>query len=187
MEYVLWFNKTFLHTVPVCVNSIHNALLLSLTNNTQGINTTILPFDHVLTAGEVQLEKSNPNNVAYFSLIMAAAFAMIMGGLIMPLAQERALSILFYFFYFLKIILIPLFYIHLMLTDIKRLMLVSGTSKLAYWISALTWDIFILFVISLVTLILLAIVNMTGFRGEEWGVALLMFLLYSFAGNSCTF
>lgn len=71
-------------------------LLRYITNNTHGINFTIRPFAHVLTVGELALYQSNPNNVVYFSVLIMAAFAMILGGLIMPLAQEKALSILIF-------------------------------------------------------------------------------------------
>lgn len=64
-----------------------------LTNNTIGISTTILPFEHVMTAGEAAVSTSNPDNVIYVALLVMASFAMLMGGLCMPLAQEKCLSI----------------------------------------------------------------------------------------------
>jgi hypothetical protein len=44
-----------------------------------------------------------------------------------------------------------------------------------------------MFAVSLVTLILLAIVNMPGFRGSGWGAALLVLILYSLAGMPILF
>jgi hypothetical protein len=39
-----------------------------------------------------------------------------------------------------------------------------------------------MFVVSLISLILLAIVNIGGFSGEGWGAGLLVLILYSLAG-----
>lgn len=64
-----------------------------LTNNTIGIATTILPFAHVMTPGELAVNAANPNNAIYFALLIMASGAMVMGGLCMPLAQEQCLSI----------------------------------------------------------------------------------------------
>jgi hypothetical protein len=120
LEYLIWFNKTYDHTVPIAVNLAHNILFFylppfcvyfqtekelticymycfaTLPTTRTGSTSLFAHFAHVLTVGELALYQSNPNNVVYFSVLIMAAFAMILGGLIMPLAQEKALSILIF-------------------------------------------------------------------------------------------
>lgn len=149
-NYSIYFNDTLYHIVPAEINYMSDAL--SRRYSGAGIQVTNKPFPHVLTA--VQLAVSTLNvNLLYWSLIMVAAFCLIPSGFVASIVQERVLNV-------------------------KRLLSVSGASRISYWSSNFLWD-WAMFLVLVIVATIVAAATGDNFDSETLGAIFLVFFLYS--------
>ena len=62
-------------------------------------------------------------------------------------------------------------------TGVRQLLLISGTRKIAYWLSSLAWDMMFAGITSLVTVIIFVIGSPSTF-GSTFGITLALFVVY---------
>ncbi|GAM22430.1 hypothetical protein SAMD00019534_056050 [Acytostelium subglobosum LB1] len=113
LEYNVYFNKGSLHSIPTHVNLVHDALLRQ--HNGIGIATTNAPFAHVLTAIEAAVSSVDMNAVVYFNMLFIAGYGLMVASFAANMCVERV-------------------------TNIKRLLYISGCKKHIYWLANLFWD-----------------------------------------------
>ncbi|KAM9967074.1 hypothetical protein ACTFIR_007311 [Dictyostelium discoideum] len=150
ISYNSLFNFNYIHSWPVHVNLINDALLRN--HNGIGIECTSLPFDHILTSFQKASQGMNIQSIVYFIVIMMAGFSLMAGSFAGSISQERT-------------------------NRIKRLLYISGCKKYIYWVSNLLWDYFFAFILLLITCIILAIVD-DKFK-DQFGLFFLSLVLFS--------
>ncbi|KAM9994608.1 hypothetical protein ACTFIZ_007751 [Dictyostelium cf. discoideum] len=152
-SYVAYYNSDYIHSFPIHVNLINDALLRKFKNI--GISVTSMPFDHILTAFEISSSDINASAIIYFIFILMAGFSLMAGSFAGSIAQERT-------------------------NRVKRLLYVSGCKKHIYWLSNLIWDLFFAFIISILTSSILALVIKGAFK-EQFASFLLCLILLCLA------
>ncbi|KAN0018400.1 hypothetical protein ACTFIU_011016 [Dictyostelium citrinum] len=152
ISYNSLFNFNYIHSWPIHVNLINDALLRN--HNGIGIQVTSLPFDHILTSFQKASQGMNIQSIVYFIVIMMAGFSLMAGSFAGNISQERT-------------------------NRIKRLLYISGCKKYIYWLSNLLWDYFFAFILLLITCIILAIVD-DKFK-DHFGLFFLSLILFSLA------
>ncbi|KAK5577017.1 hypothetical protein RB653_001954 [Dictyostelium firmibasis] len=152
ISYNSLFNFNYIHSWPVHVNLINDALLRN--HNGIGIECTNMPFDHVLTSFQKASQGMNIQSIVYFIVIMMGGFSLMAGSFAGNISQERS-------------------------NRIKRLLYISGCKKYIYWLSNLLWDYFFALILLLFTCIILAIVD-ENFR-DQFGLFFLSLVLFSLA------
>ncbi|KAM9992350.1 hypothetical protein ACTFIY_009791 [Dictyostelium cf. discoideum] len=148
-SYVAYYNSDYIHSFPIHVNLINDALLRKFKNIS--ISVTSMPFDHILTAFEISSSDINASAIIYFVFILMAGFSLMAGSFAGSIAQERT-------------------------NRVKRLLYVSGCKKHIYWLSNLVWDFFFAFIISILSCSILAGVIKGAFK-EQFGSFLLCLIL----------
>ncbi|KAK5576635.1 hypothetical protein RB653_007779 [Dictyostelium firmibasis] len=129
IQYTAFYNKDYIHSLPVHVNLVHDALLRK--HNNIGIEITNMPFKHVLSNFDLASEGMNISAIVYFIIIMMAGYALMAGSFAGNVAQERT-------------------------NRVKRLLYISGCKKYVYWLSNLVWDYFFAFILIILTACILA-------------------------------
>ncbi|KAN0029456.1 hypothetical protein ACTA71_007583 [Dictyostelium dimigraforme] len=152
-SYVSYYNSDYIHSFPIHVNLVNDALLRKYKNI--GISVISMPFDHILTAFEISSSDINASAIIYFIFILMAGFSLMAGSFAGSIAQERT-------------------------NRVKRLLYVSGCKKHIYWLSNLLWDLFFALFISILTCSILAGVIKGAFK-EQFGAFLLCLILLCFA------
>ncbi|KAN0027866.1 hypothetical protein ACTFIV_009690 [Dictyostelium citrinum] len=152
-SYVGYYNSDYIHSFPIHVNLVNDALLRKFKNI--GISVTSMPFDHILTAFEISSSDINASAIIYFVFILMAGFSLMSGSFAGSIAQERT-------------------------NRVKRLLYVSGCKKHIYWLSNLLWDLFFALFISILTCAILAGVIKGAFK-EQFGAFLLCLVLLCLA------
>lgn len=155
-EYKLEFNATILHGIPIHMNLLHDALIRRATNGTLTVSTVLAPFPLVLNNFLQSLQSVDILNITYFTLIMFAAFSLIPAGFVASIVQEKVLNI-------------------------KRLLLVSGATKGAYWVSNFIWDMFLFLLLIVVAIIIQGAGDSDTFDSETLGASALIFIAYALA------
>ncbi|KAK5583474.1 hypothetical protein RB653_005070 [Dictyostelium firmibasis] len=152
-SYVSYYNTDYIHSFPIHVNLVNDALLRNHTNI--GIQVTSMPFDHILTAFEISSSDINASAIIYFVFILMAGFSLMSGSFAGSIAQERT-------------------------NRVKRLLYVSGCKKHIYWLSNLIWDLFFALFISILTCGIIAGVIKGAFK-DQFGAFFLCLLSLSMA------
>lgn len=161
-QYGLEFNETILHGLPIHMNLLHDALLRRLTNGTAGMSVILAPFPLVRNNFLEALASVDILNITYFTLIMFAAFSLIPAGFVASIVQEKVLNI-------------------------KRLLLVSGATKGAYWVSNFMWDIFLFLLLIVAAIIVEGAGQPDTFDSETLGASALIFIAYALAITTQTY
>ncbi|KAK5576912.1 hypothetical protein RB653_001849 [Dictyostelium firmibasis] len=131
LHYNVFFNKDYLHALPIYINYVDSEILRSYTGKT--IQTTSLPFEHIKT--QIETASLNVNFVAivFFIILTLASFSLISASHAGNISHERS-------------------------TRVKRLLYISGLKKSIYWLSNLIWDYIQTFVLVLfLTIVIVAV------------------------------
>ncbi|EGG24684.1 ABC transporter A family protein [Cavenderia fasciculata] len=124
LAYTIYYNRGYLHSSPTHMNLVNDAILRNHTNGV-GIQFGNMPFTHVMNTFEAAFSNSNINAIIYFALIFAAGYSMMSASFGANMCVERV-------------------------TNIKRLLYISGCKKAIYWLSNMLWDYSISLVVILV-------------------------------------
>uniref|UniRef100_A0A182TFV1 ABC transporter domain-containing protein n=1 Tax=Anopheles melas TaxID=34690 RepID=A0A182TFV1_9DIPT len=144
-----WFNNEALHSPPVALQMMHNALLTTFTGE-RGYNISITNFPLPYT-DETRLQLMRTFNNLGFQLAYYTGFAM-------------SFVVGFY----------VIFYIRERVTKAKLLQLVSGVNRLTYWFTGFIWDYLTYAFVCIFIIVTVAIFQEPGFStGGE------VFRLYS--------
>ncbi|KAN0045013.1 hypothetical protein ACTA71_006540 [Dictyostelium dimigraforme] len=130
LHYNVFFNKDYLHALPIYINFVDSEILRSATGKT--IQTTSLPFQHIKSVIEEASMNVNFVAIIFFIILTLASFSLIAASHAGNISHERS-------------------------TRVKRLLYISGLKKSTYWLSNLIWDYLQTFV--LVTFLTIVIVS----------------------------
>eukprot|EP01133_Synstelium_polycarpum_P012781 gene12781-14996_t len=151
-DYTIFYNRGYLHATPTHMNLVDDAILRS--HNSIGINTTVAPFVHVMSAIELATTTINMNAVIYFTMLFMAGYSLMPASFAGNMCAERVFNI-------------------------KRLLYISGCKKYIYWISNLVWDYTQALILIIIVSCTLAGVE-PHFR-KQFGIIFLAQILYALA------
>ncbi|EFA79500.1 ABC transporter A family protein [Heterostelium album PN500] len=151
LAYNVYYNKGYLHATPTQVNFVHDAILRNKTNI--GITTSSAPFPHVLSAIEAAVSSVDMNAVVYFTILFMGGYSLMAASFAGNMCVERV-------------------------SNIKRLLYISGCKKYVYWLSNLLWDY--LFAIVLVFIVSGVLAGVESHFADQFGIILLAQLLFAF-------
>ncbi|KAF2072348.1 hypothetical protein CYY_006343 [Polysphondylium violaceum] len=152
IEYKVLYNTEYTHSLPTFINFVNDALLRD--HNSIGIQTTSMPFAHVLTTFETQLESIKIDAILYFIILFTAGYALMAASFAGNICYERVYRV-------------------------KRLLYISGCRKVVYWLSNLIWDYFFAFLLVIITCGVMAGIE-EKFK-QQFGLFFVTTLLYCIA------
>ncbi|KAK5581962.1 hypothetical protein RB653_003543 [Dictyostelium firmibasis] len=132
LSFTAYFNRDYLHALPIYINFVDNALSMNLGG--VGIQTTSRPFQHIRSQFELATEKINFSAIIFFIILTLAAFALVVASHAGNISQERA-------------------------ARIKRLLYISGLKKYVYWLSNLIWDYILTFIMVIFLAVLVVAID----------------------------
>ncbi|KAN0018508.1 hypothetical protein ACTFIU_011126 [Dictyostelium citrinum] len=131
LHYNVFFNKDYLHALPIYINFVDSEILKASTG--KRIQTSSLPFEHIQSPLEVASLDVNFIAIVFFIILTLASFSLIAASHAGNISHERS-------------------------TRVKRLLYISGLRKSMYWISNLIWDYLQTFVLVIfLTIVIVAI------------------------------
>jgi len=152
LVYKALYNTEYTHSLPIHINFMNDAVLKK--QNSIGIQTTSMPFKHVLTDIELALDNIKMDAVLYFIILFTAGYALMAASFAGNICYERVYRV-------------------------KRLLYISGCKKVVYWLSNLIWDYFFAIILVFITCGVLAGVE-PKFK-QQFGLVLVSTLLYCIA------
>ncbi|EGG24652.1 ABC transporter A family protein [Cavenderia fasciculata] len=155
LAYTLYYNRGYLHSSPTHMNLVNDAILRKQTGGT-GITLGSMPFRHVRTAFELAMENVNMSAIIYFSIVFMAGYSLMSASFGAQMCVERV-------------------------SNVKRLLYISGCKKHIYWISSIVWDYSIAILVVIIVSGVLAGIE-PKFK-EQFGIIFLAQLLYSLSGT----
>ncbi|EGC35447.1 hypothetical protein DICPUDRAFT_94555 [Dictyostelium purpureum] len=120
-HYKVYYNRNYLHTLPIYINYVNNAIANRLAN--VQIITESRPFEHIKSQFEKATADTNFAATIFFIVFTLAAFCLIASSAGGSITQERS-------------------------SKTKRLLYISGLKKPVYWISNLLFDYTLSFLIA---------------------------------------
>uniref|UniRef100_A0A7M5XMD2 ABC transporter domain-containing protein n=1 Tax=Clytia hemisphaerica TaxID=252671 RepID=A0A7M5XMD2_9CNID len=149
-----WFNNEALHTSAVTLNLLANILLANFTNN----EFTIKSRNYPLPPTTSQSTTDTRMNPVGFQIGLNQNFGMafVAASFIVFLVQERS-------------------------SKAKHLQFVSGVDPISYWTSSYLWDMINFMLPCLSIIILFAVFQQEGYRGESLGYIMILFITYGWA------
>lgn len=138
---IAWLNNQPLHTAPLTVNLLHNAMARHLLGENTQIEVTNYPLPYSTKTVLAQLSMASSSGVI-LSTNLCFSFCFVTTMYIVMLIKERV-------------------------SRAKLLQFVSGVRIWTFWLSQFTWDIFTLGVTILVTLLVIACFQEDGFSTAE--------------------
>ncbi|KAM9954402.1 hypothetical protein ACTFIW_003943 [Dictyostelium discoideum] len=131
LHYNVFFNKDYLHALPIYINFVDSEILRSATG--KRIQTTSLPFEHIQSPLEVASLDVNFVAIVFFIILTLASFSLIAASHAGNISHERS-------------------------TRVKRLLYISGLRKSMYWLSNLIWDYLQTFILVIfLTIVIIAV------------------------------
>lgn len=150
-----WYDQQALHTAPVAINLLDNAIASHvLGNDDVSINTYNFPLPKNAQDKANSLATSATGfNLGLFLIFAAGAF---MGSL-------------------------ALFVVHERITKAKHIQFVSGVNYAVFWVGHFLFDFGIAVLPGLGILIVFAAFNVPAFQGANLGIVFLLWMLFAFA------
>lgn len=159
---IAWFNGQPLHTAPLSLNLLHNALFRAMIGEEYSVKVTNYPMPFT-TKSRMQM-LAGGNNLG-FQLATNVGFAM-------------AFVSAFY----------VMFYIKERESKAKLLQFVSGVNVFTFWITSFIWDYFTFFLTAVLMVVTIGIFREEGWStAPELGRAAVIFLLFGFGALPMTF
>lgn len=159
---IAWLNNQPLHTAPLTVNLLHNAMARHLLGEKTQIEVTNFPLPYTTSTVLVQLSLASgsgaqvANNLC-FSLCFVTTMYIVM------LIKERV-------------------------SRAKLLQFVSGVRVWTFWLSQFAWDIFTLGVTILITILVIACFQEDGFsQPDELGRYLAILIIFGCSALPMTY
>ncbi|KAM7349571.1 ATP binding cassette subfamily A member 3 isoform 2-T3 [Cochliomyia hominivorax] len=151
-----WLNNQPLHTAPLTVNLVHNAMLKALTNDSYHISVTNYPWPYSLQTRLTQLNTGN-NLGTQLSTNLCFCFCFVSAFYILFLIKERE-------------------------TRSKLLQFVGGVKVWTFWFSQLIWDIVTFALTAIIVIITIACWQEKGFSSfEDLARYFLVIILFGFS------
>ncbi|XP_037883728.1 phospholipid-transporting ATPase ABCA1 isoform X1 [Glossina fuscipes] len=134
---IAWLNNQPLHTAPLTVNLVHNAMVKALKGEAYAIEVTNAPLPYSTQTVLSQLNTGN-NLGTQLSTNLCFCFCFISALYILFLIKERE-------------------------TRSKLLQLVGGVNVWTFWLSQLLWDLFTFIITALIVIIAMSIFQEDGY------------------------
>lgn len=188
-QMIVWFNNQPLHTAPLAMNLLHNAMARAVLGNDHSIRVVNKPLPFTLDSRITMLLTAG-NNIG-FQLATNVSFAMAFVSAFYILFYIKVINYILHFiirYTYFELVFYFMFLLKERESKAKLLQFVSGLNVSTFWITSFIWDYVTFVLTSILLLITLAL-----FREEGWSNiddlmrVFVVLLLFGFAMLPLTF